>query len=65
MGIEKKQQLWNMKVTIIQIVIGALGTVTKRLLKGVKDFQVRGRVETTQATAILRTVRILENVLET
>ena len=26
------KKLWNMKVTVIAIVIGALGTVTKRLL---------------------------------
>ena len=28
------KKLWNMTVTIIPIVIGAFGTVTKRLLKG-------------------------------
>ena len=28
------KKLWNMKVTIISIVIGAFGTVTKGLLKG-------------------------------
>ena len=28
------KKLWNMQVTIIPIVIGALGTVTKGLLKG-------------------------------
>ena len=31
------KKLWNMKVTIIQIVIGAFGTVTKGLLKGLED----------------------------
>ena len=35
-----------MKVTIIPIVIGALGTVTKGLLQGLKDLEIRGRVET-------------------
>ena len=30
----------NMKVTIIPIVIGAFGTVTKGLLKGLEDFEV-------------------------
>ena len=35
-----------MKVTIIPIVIGAFGTVTKGLLKGLEDLQVGGRVET-------------------
>ena len=28
------KKLWNMKVTIIPIVIGAFGTITKRLIKG-------------------------------
>ena len=31
---EFKKNLWNMQVTIIPIVIGAFGTVTKGLLKG-------------------------------
>ena len=35
-----------MKVTTIPIVIGAFGTVTKGLLKGVEDLDVGGRVET-------------------
>ena len=34
-----------MKVTIIQIVIGAFGTVTQGLLKGLEDLEVGGRVE--------------------
>ena len=59
------KKLWNMKVTIVPIVIGALGTITKRLLKGLKDLEVGGRVETIQTTALLRTARILRRVLET
>ena len=31
------KKLWNMQVTIIPIVIGAFGTVTKGLLKGLED----------------------------
>ena len=30
------KKLWNMKVTIVPIVIGALGTITKGLLKGLE-----------------------------
>ena len=47
------------------IVIGAFGTVTKGLLKGLDDLKVGGRVETIQTTALLRTVRMLRRVLET
>ena len=34
------KKLWNMKVTIILIVIGAFGMVTKGLLKGLNDLEV-------------------------
>ena len=54
-----------MYVTIVPIVIGAFGTVTKGLLKGLEDLEVGERVETTQTIALLRTVRILRRVLET
>ena len=59
------KKLWNMQVTIIPIVIGAFGTVTKGLLKGLEDLEVGGRVETIQTTALLRTARILRRVLGT
>ena len=59
------KKLWSMKVTIIPIVIGAFDTVTKGLLKGLEDLEVGDRVETTQATALLKTARILRRVLET
>ena len=54
-----------MKVTIVPIVIGALGTITKGLLKGLGDLEVGGRVETIHTIALLRTARTLRWVLET
>ena len=54
-----------MKLTIIPIMIGAFGAVTKGLLKGLEDLEVAGRVEAIQTTALLRTARILRRVLET
>ena len=45
------KKLSNMKVTIIAIVSGAFGTVTKELLKGLEDLEVGGGVETIQTTA--------------
>ena len=59
------KKLWNMKVTIIPIVIGAFGTVTTGLLKGLEDLEVGGRVETIQTTVLLRTARIPRRVLKT
>ena len=40
------KNLWEMKVTVIPIVIDAIGTVIKKLVQGLKDLEVRGRVET-------------------
>ena len=40
------KKLWNMKMTIIPIVIGAFSTVTKGLLKGLKDLEFGGWMET-------------------
>ena len=37
---ELKKQ-WNMKVTVIPIVIGALGTVTKGLVQGLEYLEIR------------------------
>ena len=54
-----------MLVTILPIVIGTFGTVTKGLLKGLEDLEVARRVETIQTTALLRTARILRWVVET
>ena len=59
------KKLWNMQVTIIPIVIGAFGTVTKGLLKALEELEVDGRVEAIQTTESLRTARILRRVLET
>ena len=58
-------QLWNMKATFAPIVIGALGTITTGLLKGLEGLEGGGRVETIQTTPLLRTARILRRVLET
>ena len=49
------KKLWNMKVTIMQIVICTLGTVTKCF--------VQGRVENIQTSALLSSGRILRRVL--
>ena len=54
-----------MKVTIVPNVIGALGTITKGLLKGPEDLEVDRWVKTIQMTALLGTARILTQVLET
>ena len=41
-----------MKVTVIPIIVGALGTIPKGLVKGLEDLEIRGQVETIQTTAL-------------
>ena len=45
-------------VIIIPIVIGALKTIPKSLVKGLKDLEIRGQVESIQTSALLRSARI-------
>ena len=59
------KKLWNMNVTFIPIVIGALCIVTEGLIKGVDDLERRGRMETIQTTTLLKSARIPRRVLET
>ena len=59
------KKLWNIKVTFIPIVIGALSTVTKGLLKGLENLEITGRVETIQSTTLLISAKILKSVLKT
>ena len=59
------KKLWNMKVTIVPIMISAFDTITKGLWKGLEDLEFSGRVETILMTALLRTSRKLRSVLET
>ena len=54
-----------MKMTVLSIVIGALETIPKGLVKELEDLEIRGLVETLQTTALLRLTRILRRVLET
>ena len=56
------KKLEKIKVTIVPIVIGAFGTVTKGLLKSLRGLEVG---ETIQMTALLRTARLLRRVLKT
>ena len=58
------KKLWHMKVTLIPIVIGALGTVTKGLVQGLEDLEMKGPMKTIQTIALLRSARIQRRVLE-
>ena len=46
--------LLNMKVMVIPIVIGALGTISKELVKGLGDLEIRRQMEMIQTSAIIK-----------
>ena len=50
---------------MISVLVGALRTVLKILEKRLKELVIRGRIETIQIRALLRSARILRRVLET
>ena len=65
MTLLENRKMQNMKVTFVRIVIGAIGTVTERLIKGLENLGITKRVETIQTTALLRLTRILRTILVT
>ena len=53
-----------MKVMVVPIVTGELGTISKELVKVQEGLEIRGQMETIQSTALLRSTKILRRVLE-
>ena len=57
--VKELKKVRNMRVTVIPIVIEALGTVPKGLEKGMEELEIDGRIKTIQIPALLRSARIL------
>ena len=53
-----KKKLWNMKLTVISILIGAFGTIPKCLQKRLGELEIGGRIDTFLTSAFLRSPRI-------
>ena len=54
-----------MKVTVIPIAIGVLGTVPKYMIRELEELEIGGRAETIKAVVFMTSDRILRKVLET
>ena len=50
-------------VKVIAIVVGALGTVSQSLEKGLEELEIGGRIENISTTELLWSSRILRSVL--
>ena len=55
----------NVRVTMIQIVIGSLGTVPKSSERRLNELEIGWRIEIILTRSLLRSARILRRVLET
>ena len=58
--VRELKNLWNIKVTVIPIVIGALGIIPKGLVKGLENLEIRGQVDVTAKLMITEKIVIME-----
>ena len=59
-------KLWSLKsVEVIPVVVGALGSVSKKIGQYLEKIGIDVRIGLLQKTALLGTARILRSVLET
>jgi len=59
-----RQRMWNLICAIIPVIIGATGTVTRRLRKNLEAVQGKHSIGSLQKTAILGTSHIIPKVLQ-
>jgi hypothetical protein len=55
--------MWNVKTTVIPVIIGETGTISKSFRKYVNNIPGNHEIKELQKTAILGTARILRKVL--
>ena len=57
-----EKHLWNMKVTVIAIVVSALVTALKRLARRLEELQIKPRIVAIQTTALLKEKENVEDI---
>jgi hypothetical protein len=63
LGIEI-QRMWNLKCTILPVILGATGIVTKGLRKNLEAIPGKHSIDSLQQTAVLGTSHIIRKVLQ-
>ena len=58
------KRMWNLKCTIIPVIIGATGIVTRSLRKNLEAIPGKHSIDSLQKTAILGTSHIIRKVLQ-
>jgi hypothetical protein len=56
--------MWNLKCTIIPVIIGATGIVTRSLRKNLEAVPGKHSIDSLQKTSILGTSHIIQKVLQ-
>jgi len=57
------QRMWNLKCTIVPVIIGATGIVTRNLRKNLETVPAKHSIDSLQKTAILGTSHVVRKVL--
>jgi len=57
------QRMWNVKIKVIPVIVGATGTISKSFRKYVSNIPGKHEVKELQKTAIMGTAHILRKVL--
>jgi hypothetical protein len=60
----KIQRMWNLKCTIIPVIIGAIGIVTSSLRKHLEAVPGKHSIDSLQKTAVLGTSHIIWKILQ-
>ena len=58
------QRMWNLKCTVVPVIIGATGIVTRSLRKNLETVPEKHSIDSLQKTAILGTSPIIRKVLQ-
>jgi len=58
------QRMWNLKCTIVPVIIGATGIVTRNLRKNLETVTGKHSIDSLQKTAILGTSHIIRKILQ-
>ena len=56
--------MWNLKCTVVQVIIGATGIVTRSLRKNLETVPGKHSIDSLQKTAVLGTVHTIRKVLQ-
>ena len=58
------QRMWNLKCTVVPVIIGATGIVTRSLKKNLETVPGKHSIDSVQKTAILGTAHTIRKVLQ-